>query len=43
MYAFSLKTMSVFDRLSVDDSAEKRFKKYAFSIEKAMVSQGLVT
>ena len=43
MYAFSLKTMSVFDRLSVDDSAEKRFKKYVFSIEAAKVSQGLVT
>ena len=39
MYAFSMKTISVFDRSSVDDS-RKRIEKYAFSNENPLVWSG---
>ena len=39
MYAFSTKTIIVFDRCSVDDRP-KRIEKYAFSNENALVWTG---
>ena len=39
MYAFSMKTISVFDRYSVDDG-RKRIEMYTFSNENALVWTG---
>ena len=39
MYAFSMKTISVFDRCSVDDR-RKRIEKYEFTNENALVWTG---